>query len=306
MARITSRYLDFTFALFILGMMTVTSAAAGPPLRTFRSIDVPGAQQTRSLATNDRGMTVGVYGRPADQGLSTGFVRIGRFITEIKHPEDVSDFPTSPQGINDRGEIAGIFFEGVNAQAFLLSRGEFTTISIPDSRQSRAFGINNQGKVVGSFFDDIRRLERGFVFDGGAITIIDVPGSFVPTEAVGINDKDQIVGNFTDSSSASHGFLLAGGVYQIIDMPNSVSTSVKAINNRGQIVGSYRVSSPEFVDFGFLLYRGKFTTIDLDIPNSDFATLSGINNHGQITGYYFDNVAQKGRGFTVDAGELTD
>jgi probable HAF family extracellular repeat protein len=309
MDRLTIRYLRTTFAFFVVGMMTVTNAADRPSLSSLRIIDAPGALSTSTNAINDREMIVGAY---LSEGSSarTAFMQIGRFFTAINHPDTAPGFPTIPWEVNNRGEIVGLFF-GIdgNFRAFLLSRGEFTTISIPNALTSAAHGINNQGKVVGSF-TDFSLSTRGFLFDGSAVTIIDVPNSN-GTEPLGINDKNQIVGTFCTlrdciiQNLGSHGFLLSEGVYRTIDVPNSASTSITAINNLGQIVGSYRVGA---VDHGFLLYRGKFTTVDVEIPNAGgfFPRIDGINDRGQITGSYFDFAALKSRGFVADIREFTD
>ena len=57
---------------------------------------------------------------------------------------------------------------------------------------------------MGEFSDSTG--QHGFLDIGGSFTPVDVPGSTF-TEALGINDRGQIVGFFGDSTGHTHGFL---------------------------------------------------------------------------------------------------
>jgi uncharacterized membrane protein len=75
---------------------------------------------------------------------------------------------------------------------------------------------------------------RGFLFDNGAFTRIDVPGALT-TLPLGINNRGQIAGVYADEVTG-HGFLLQSGTFTTIDAPGAVSTAAGAINDRGQIL----------------------------------------------------------------------
>jgi probable HAF family extracellular repeat protein len=76
-------------------------------------------------------------------------------------------FTTVAHGINDKGQIVGVF-------------------------QVEAGGL---------------LVDHGFLRDAaGSFTVIDVPGA-LSTEVFGINDSGQIVGSFSDASFNRHGFL---------------------------------------------------------------------------------------------------
>jgi probable HAF family extracellular repeat protein len=70
---------------------------------------------------------------------------------------------TQAHGINDLGEIVGLFSDG-QVHGFVTDGVTFTTIAISSS----ATGINNEGQIVG-WFHDATRI-RGFVTDGVAFT----------------------------------------------------------------------------------------------------------------------------------------
>jgi probable HAF family extracellular repeat protein len=61
---------------------------------------------------------------------------------------------TSANGINNQDQIVGVYVDADGAEhGFLLSRGTFTTIDVPNSVTTDAFGINDRGQIVGLFVD---------------------------------------------------------------------------------------------------------------------------------------------------------
>ena len=132
-------------------------------------------------------------------------------------------------------------------------------------------------------------------------TTIDPPGS-VLTQAIGINDSNQIVGAYRLAGGSDHGFLLSGGTYTTFDFPGNI-TSAYAINNTGQIVGAYQLTGNTNAtpQHGFLLSGGAFTSID--VPGATQTLATGINDAGQIVGQYND--ATGTHGFLLNGGVFT-
>ena len=90
-------------------------------------------------------------------------------------------------------------------------------------------------------------------------TFDDPSASTGTTQAIGVNDTDQIVGYYNDASGR-HGYLLSGGTYTTLDDPSAtLQTQAYEINNSGQIVGDYVNNSGHH---GFLLSGGTYTTLD--------------------------------------------
>ena len=164
----------------------------------------------------------------------------------------------------------------------------FTTLDVPDSIFTEAYGINNAGEIVGRY-DDQSGRNFGFLLSGGVYTTIDMPGSGL-TWAFGINDKSEIVGVHAGSGGFGfRGFLLSGGVFTSLEVPGATITEAFGINNAGEIVGFYRAGEKSY---GFLLSGGVYTTIE--VPGSNSSVATGINDAGVIVGHFMDETASKG------------
>ncbi len=170
---------------------------------------------------------------------------------------------------------------------------EPTTIDVPGSSGTRAYGINKAGDIVGTYVVSrpVGVNSYGFLLTKGRFTTIDFPGGF-GTEAYGINAAGEIVGVYWDNQGAAigrHGFLLSGGRFTRIDDPHAVVTRALGINDGGQIVGVYTVRAPSAIpgsEAGGLLFRllghpypyayeyghgfvyanGRFTDVDFPPP----------------------------------------
>jgi uncharacterized membrane protein len=206
-------------------------------------------------------------------------------------------------GINNLNQAVGNTVGGDEVEAVFYQNGVTSTIEIPGSIQSEAFGIENNARVVGAY-TDTNLVTHGYIYFHGTVTNIDYPGSTF-TQAWGINDPQRIVGNFRDpKTQLQHGFLYNNGNFTQLDVPGAVSTWPRKINNAGAIVGYFiSGSGADFHSHGFLYDRsGKFTTIDVPFAGATDTFLSGINNSGVMVGYYVD--AGGTHGFVDIAGRF--
>jgi probable HAF family extracellular repeat protein len=163
----------------------------------------------------------------------------------------------------------------------------YAEIVVPGLTGATAAAINDRGDIVGygtGSTGTVAFLERG-----GAFTLIVFPGS-IATQANGINNAGDIVGTYTDAAG-SHGFKYSAGVWTAIDAPAPAlpnTTRVAAINNLGQIAGSY---SPQFPGNGanpssdsdaFVETGGTFIFIPGDRVH--VLTPAGLNDSGEVVG----------------------
>src|ERR1700694_729372 len=114
-------------------------------------------------------------------------------------------------------------------------------------------GINDSGIVAGNYYlFSPESGGHGFVYDGTNYTTLDYPAAS-NTVATGINSAGQVVGYYT----GNHGFLYSHGSYTPVNYPLTASTTQpRAINDSGQIVGTYFDSNNK--EHGFLDSGGTF------------------------------------------------
>jgi len=179
----------------------------------------------------------------------------------------------------------------------------FTSFDVPFSGASntKAFAINPGGDIVGRYFDaNFGGNPRGFLLysNGTYAPPINVP---VPdntgTVLRDINASGDMVGKYFDATGNSHGFFMsAHGAFSSFDVTLSGAISgttvANSLNNHGQIVGHYGVSTSipgctgTFpLPHGFLLdTTGTFT--DIAFPGAIATRANGIDDSGNVVGYY--------------------
>ncbi|MEP7304437.1 MAG: hypothetical protein ABJA98_02855 [Acidobacteriota bacterium] len=109
------------------------------------------------------------------------------------------------------------------------------------------------------------------------------------------------------ATSALCGASIAAGAVAVVKVPGVTFTVAHGINDRSQIVGSFKDAASK--THGFLRTGGQYTTID--VPNADRTEAWGINNLTQIVGSYLVNgqshgfVLENGRYSTLDPPAAT-
>jgi probable HAF family extracellular repeat protein len=217
-----------------------------------------------------------------------------------------------PSGINNSGTIVGVGLApggGFPVESYLLSGGVYTPVNVPGSQTNttEVQSINNLGQYVGSYLDSSSAM-HGFTFVGGNYQTVDFPGAASGTAVTSLNGKGVGVGFGFDSSGNPQSFSLAGGNLTPLSFPNATSTTATSINDAGDVTGSYLDSNNN--NHGFLLHKGKFTTLDdpLAAPGQSAGTGPATDtNTGQVVGTYVDAnginhgfVYQNGAFTTVD------
>ena len=130
----------------------------------FTSIDFPGSSGTETWKINDRGQILGKYRSTTDTKWHLYLLQGGTFTP-------IPDFPGADQvapdgwahvgGLNTQGDIVSTYClsacQNVGGSGpvfgFLLSGGSYTTISVPNSVLTIAFGISSTGAIVGTYED---------------------------------------------------------------------------------------------------------------------------------------------------------
>jgi probable HAF family extracellular repeat protein len=227
----------------------------------------------------------------------------GPFVfTSIDYPQAIG---TNAYGVNASGQIVGVYASAdYREHGFLLTGTTFKRVDYPNASRANAYGINSLGQIVG-IWSTVGQLIHGFLYNGTSYKTVDVPRTLPflssGTQAWGINAGGVIVGQYRTflQPSIDRGFLLSGGTYTRIDAGKG-ATFPHAINDLGQIVGSYTVAG---VTVGFLRdATGKFTTITH--PGATSTSAYGINTLGDIVGSYTTSDGVE-HGFLLSGGVFT-
>ena len=204
---------------------------------SFCQLDYPGATATKLLAINNLGQMVGMF---TTLTATSGFLYDrGTFSPPLAYPGAGNS--TVANGINDRGEIVGVYQDAIPGEhSFLYKAGKYEALVHPGAKEIGAQDINNSGQIVGDFPD--ARGTHGFVYleNVGVFTpALDCPTGTV-TALRGINNGGQIVGGCFDVQGNEHPFLYMAGALNPILIPGAVSASIIGINDRAQVVGNLR------------------------------------------------------------------
>ncbi len=145
---------------------------------------------------------------------------------------------TQINSVNRRGMVAGIAFSQSGPSAVYTGKGRaFATIAPPNAASVMGGYINDANTVAGSFVDAANAW-HGFTYNGGKITVFDMPQASSRIAVTGINRAGRVVGVYTDSTGAQHGFLWTGSTVYSFGKYAAGRPVALAIGNSGGIVAS--------------------------------------------------------------------
>jgi hypothetical protein len=226
----------------------------------YRGENWPESTQTQVTGLNDNGVTVGFWStmNSADNmNDNRAFVSVHGYFVDGDFPTDSPASPAVDQllGVNDHDIAVGFYNDaGGNTHAYSLNirRDEFTEITPSGITGPTAAGINNRGDIAGFGTDSTGDSSNGQVVAfllrrSGRVTILNVPGSSM-TQALGINDNDEVVGVYqvgTGDSAVMHGFTWTPQHgFQTVDDPHGIgATTINGVNDQGELVGFYTDSA---------------------------------------------------------------
>jgi len=80
-----------------------------------------------------------------------------------------------------------------------------------------ASGVNDRCDISG--FYTVAKVTHGFLLHGRHLSTLDF-GAATNTQALGVNNSDQVVGSFVDAAGTMHGFVWRAGTLTQVDDPN--------------------------------------------------------------------------------------
>lgn len=205
----------------------------------YTSMQYDDFQFTYAFDINDSGIVIGESERSMDMPIDiTGFIYDGNTYTKLSYEGRESFIP---RFINNNGAIVGEFFFSPSTW-YMVTGSTWEIISYPNLYDIVA--LNNRNHIIGRYDLQLDGSLSSFTYDGITYRTINYPGAST-TEALGLNDKDMIVGSYIDSGGKRHGFSYINGVWSSIDYPGATDTYARLVNNNGLIVGSFTKDGQE-------------------------------------------------------------
>jgi hypothetical protein len=234
--------------------------------------NVPGSVQTQVTGLNDEGVTVGFWSTMNTANMANnnfGFYAAGGRFHTVNFPTGNNASPPVDQllGVNDHDVAVGFY---TNAQGnnrgytYDIRHHTFTRVLVPGAPGGTAgpsltaAAINNHGDVAG-FYAKGNTTDAFLRLGWGKFITLAVPGASM-TQALGVNDHDEVVGVYTVGSGGNaqmHGFTWRPGHgFRTVDDPHGHgTTTINGVNNAGDLVGFY-VDSAGNTDGMLALPRG--------------------------------------------------
>lgn len=158
------------------------------------------------------------------------------------------DFPggeTDARAMNSLGQIVGIYNTGIGTTdyGFIKEGDSYTQLLFPGATFTYVYGINDAGIVTGTYRDALLRL-RGYTYINGVYTQVQFPGAS-ETYLGGINNLNTAVG-WNVQGGILNGYVWSQGKSfraLSVTLPGAANTKPRALNDVGEIVGTY--TSPE-------------------------------------------------------------
>src|SRR6266576_7033666 len=230
-----------------------------------------------------------LMGTFAQQAANSGSIEV---ITTFDYP-GTGVVTTSPQKINERGDIVGEFIDsnGVVRGFVRFSDGSFSdpivdpndTVGVTEGR-----GINNPRTVAGDYVGSDGN-SHGFFLSGGTFTDYNVPGT-VSTAVLGLNDPGDFVGAFDpDGSGILQAFVSVGGTLTSFSVPDGAGgTLAYEINNSKQLTVGYYIDASGVLH-GYERDASGMLNFPIDPSGSVGTVLFGLNNRNWVVGRYADS-----------------
>ncbi len=206
-------------------------------------------------------------------------------------------FGTFALGVNDAGNVVGVYFDSQGREhGFLLQGSAYTPIDFPGAVATEALGTNNHGDIVGDYTDSAG-VVHGFALMNGRFQTVDAPFAS-GLSVTGINDSRKVVGTYsqggtTGSFSGPLGNLQPFSFPQfsplnVADFPATFATFANGLNNSQEIVGSVSINGNP--SLAFAATDGLFQPV---VPTNDFdgvqtSQVNAVNNSGAVVGSFTD------------------
>ena len=200
--------------------------------------------------------------------------------------------------INARGEIAGNFVDGqFNFYSYVRDhKGNIVVFHASGEWPTYVAAINDSGEIAGSFYDAGRL--RGYLRDrSGSLTVLDfdMAGNT-------LNNRGDLAGVYSQGGKIRGFVRTREGDITIFDAPDASATFVSAINDGGEVAGSFGDTTQANKTRGFVRDIDGDVTV-FDVPNAWSTVPASINDRGDVAGYFRETTQSSNRGFVFRRNE---
>lgn len=253
----------------------------------------PGGHYSSGYAINHFGAVVGAADFAnyfSHAFLSTGPSKPLKDLGVLYHTQY-----SQANAINDSGIVAGFAFNPTGttrAFRWTSSTGMRGLDTLPGGVNSTATAINNAGQIVGYSSSGGQAINWHACWwpkpNGVIPTDLGTLPGYAASLGYGINLHGAVVGE-SDKTGTAHAFLwtATSGMKDLGLLNNALSTSARAINDSGEVVGIAFSNGNPYHAF-IWTEAGGMKDLNQLIPSGTGWTLvwaTGINTKGQITGF---------------------
>jgi hypothetical protein len=211
---------------------------------SFITFDVPGMGVGGSIGTvsiNPSGSVVGFW-QSASSPLE-GFLRNpDNSVTVLNFPGSLS---TVPLCLNDLGSVTGYYQDTTgSSHGFVWSaKSSFVSFDVPGASATYGKRINGSGTIGGDCLTN--GTYQNFIRDSSGVTVTFSLAGNPPLELTGLNEGGEVTG-FASPGEYSFGFVrsVAGAIAKFT-VPEAKYTYANSLNNRGTVIGSYKIKVTE-------------------------------------------------------------
>jgi hypothetical protein len=214
---------------------------AGKKLTTVNNKNCQSSAGTGSIAfyaINSANTAVG-WCVSSKTGIDTSFTYAAGKFTAIAYPKSLG---TEATGINDKGEVVGLYLDSAGAQHGFSKIGKkYKSIDVKNETSAVAYGVNNAGDIAVYATNSSGDFDA-FLYNGKTFKNINDPNAKGGTGTVAHapNNKGDVTGTYYDTAGNVHGWLLHGGKYYDVNDPNGTSDSRSdGLNDKLEMVGRY-------------------------------------------------------------------